>query len=250
MNKKIPVRQFAEKLASECGVEPEIAQQYIKTYFDNVTELLRMGEDVDIAGLGNFSVTLNSETPVTFTPDADAAAELNSPFEMFEPTELPEGIGEEDLVDKTISDSVEIPQDAIPEDAIESLLDPTETENLTETPEEPIETSECKTDEIVSSEHDDQIEQINGHEIDPNTTNDNPENTTECITVVENETETNKYSGYIPEDEEEFIEHVDTQKNSSFGLGFLVGILTGLIIGATALFIYAMYYANTPTPIQ
>ncbi|MBO5243281.1 MAG: HU family DNA-binding protein, partial [Muribaculaceae bacterium] len=61
MNNKISVRQFAEKLASECGISPEDAQQYVKLYFDKVIECLRSGENVELPGLGKFSLTRQTD---------------------------------------------------------------------------------------------------------------------------------------------------------------------------------------------
>lgn len=43
MNSKIPVKQFAEKIAAESGVSQEVAQQFVKLYFDEVVARLKRG---------------------------------------------------------------------------------------------------------------------------------------------------------------------------------------------------------------
>lgn len=49
---------------------------------------------------------------------------------------------------------------------------------------------------------------------------------------------------YLPEDEEEYVEY-NYPRKSRFGIGFLVGLLTGLIIGALTLVGYVIYFVNS-----
>lgn len=53
---------------------------------------------------------------------------------------------------------------------------------------------------------------------------------------------------YLPEDDEEYVEY-NYPKKSRFGLGFLIGLITGLIIGALALVAYVVYFVNTGTKL-
>lgn len=244
MNNKIPVRQFAEKLANECGITSEEAQQFVKVYFEKVIERLREEENVEIPGLGNFSLTHNLENPVSFAPDADAAAEINSPFEMFEPTELPEGVSEDDL-----SEEIPVEDEAAPEAVAAPVAEPEDVEQREELPAvEQVEEKEEIVEELLHQEPEEplKVEAVPEPEIET------PQETS--VVADENRVvtlEENKYSGYIPEDEEEYVEHEPVAKKGlSFGLGFLIGLLTGLIVGAVVLYIYAMCYVNTPIGVE
>ena len=250
MNSKIPVKQFAEKIAAESGVSQEVAQQFVKLYFDEVVARLKMGETIDIPGLGKFNLTHNMQEPVVFTPDADAAAVVNAPFEMFEPTELPSGVSEQDLAEE-------------PVEAETGLLAEAES-TITDTPNEPNEPNELpEPDEEPEHKHEPEpeVEQeiVVAPEPEPET---EPEVEQEIVAEPEPETEpepaaepepeaavAEEYE-YIPEDEEEYVQIAPKNKGLSFGMGFLLGLLSGLIIGAVALFIYAMYYVNTSVVAQ
>ena len=244
MNSKIPVKQFAEKIAAESGVSQDVAQQFVKLYFDEVVARLKVGETIDISGLGKFSLTHNMQEPVVFTPDADAAAVVNAPFEMFEPTELPSGVSEQDLVAEPVEAETELLAEAEP--------NITDTTNWSNESNEPNELPE--PDEEPEHEPEVEVEQEIVAEPEPE-----PELKVEQEIVAEPETEpepepeheaTAEEDEYIPEDEEEYVQIVPRNKGLSFGMGFLVGLLTGLIIGAVALFVYAMYYVNTSVVAQ
>lgn len=236
MNSKIPVKQFAEKIAAESGVSQEVAQQFVKLYFDEVVARLKMGETIDIPGLGKFNLTHNMQEPVVFTPDADAAAVVNAPFEMFEPTELPSGVSEQDLAEEPVE------------------AEPT----ITDTPNESNEPNELpEPDEEPEHKHEPEPEVEQGIVVAPEPEPE-PEVEQEIVTEPEPEpvaepeleaAEAEEYE-YIPEDEEEYVQIVPKNKGLSFGMGFLVGLLSGLIIGAVALFVYAMCYVNTSVVAQ
>lgn len=230
MNSKIPVKQFAEKIAAESGVSQEVAQQFVKLYFDEVVARLKMGETIDISGLGKFSLTHNMQEPVVFTPDADAAAVVNAPFEMFEPTELPAGVSEQDLAAEPVEAETGLLAEAEPNIA--------DTTNWTNESNEPNELPEPEGESEPEPEVEVEQEIV-----------EEPETETESVSEPEPEA-TAEEDEYIPEDEEEYVQVVPRNKGLSFGMGFLVGLLSGLIIGAVALFVYAMYYVNTSVVAQ
>lgn len=232
MNSKIPVKQFAEKIAAESGVSQEVAQQFVKLYFDEVVARLKVGETIDISGLGKFSLTHNMQEPVVFTPDADAAAVVNAPFEMFEPTELPSGVSEQDLAAEPVEAETGLLVEAEPNIA--------DTTNWTNESNEPNELPEPEEEPEHEHEPEVEVEQEIVAE---------PETEPEPVSEPEPEAAAEEYE-YIPEDEEEYVQIVPRNKGLSFGMGFLVGLLSGLIIGAVALFVYAMYYVNTSVVAQ
>lgn len=244
MNSKIPVKQFAEKIAAESGVSQEVAQQFVKLYFDEVVARLKVGETIDIPGLGKFNLTHNMQEPVVFTPDADAAAVVNAPFEMFEPTELPSGVSEHDLVAEPVEVETGLLAEAEPAitDAPNESNEPNELPEPDEEPEHKHE-PEPEVEQEIVAEPEPKIEQ----EI---VTEPEPETEPEPMAEPEPEPEAAEEYECIPEDEEEYVQIVPKNKGLSFGMGFLVGLLSGLIIGAVALFIYAMYYVNTSVVAQ
>lgn len=248
MNSKIPVKQFAEKIAAESGVSQEVAQQFVKLYFDEVVARLKVGETIDISGLGKFSLTHNMQEPVVFTPDADAAAVVNAPFEMFEPTELPSGVSEQDLAAEPVEAEPGLLAEAEPNiaDTTNWTNESNESNELPEPDEEP----EHEHEPVPVPE----VEVEQGIVAEPETEPElvpEPESETEPELVPEPEPEaTAEEDEYIPEDEEEYVQIVPQNKGLSFGMGFLVGLLSGLIIGAVALFVYAMYYVNTSVVAQ
>lgn len=258
MNSKIPVKQFAEKIAAESGVSQEVAQQFVKLYFDEVVARLKVGETIDISGLGKFSLTHNMQEPVVFTPDADAAAVVNAPFEMFEPTELPSGVSEQDLVAEPVEAETELLAEAEPNitDTTNWSNESNEPNELPEPDEEPEHEPEVEVEQEIVAEPEPEPELKVEQDIvaEPETEPElvpEPEPETEPELEPEPEHEaTAEEDEYIPEDEEEYVQIVPRNKGLSFGMGFLVGLLTGLIIGAVALFVYAMYYVNTSVVAQ
>lgn len=245
MNSKIPVRQFAEKLAAECNVDQHVAQQFVKLYFDEVVSRLRSGEEIEIPELGKFSVSHDIQNPVIFTPDNDAAAQINSPFEMFENMELPVGISEEELEPKADDGS----------DKVTSLapLEISESENSSvQADEEATMTMEKESEVVVDSVRETEHEDHNSLEKNVPLLNDDELQETEDVKVDSPqvlEVDRDEIE-YLPEDEEEYVTDEPQKRSLSFGLGFLIGILTGLIIGAVALYAYAMYYVNSGSIVE
>ena len=67
-----------------------------------------------------------------------------------------------------------------------------------------------------------------------------PETTIDSELVIE--------SSKIPEDEEEFVDKnndIVSSSNSKLGLGFILGLVTGLIIGALGFVCYILYFVET-----
>ncbi len=234
MNKKIPIKTFAERLAAEAGVDADYAQKFVKAYFDEVARVLHTEHNAEIPGLGTFCLTRSALSPVDFEVSADVAAEINAPFEIFEAVEVPKDFDaaiscdevrtESDLIENT-EEHTEIPvQDPSGNDT-ENFCDKTIDDVAAE--DENVATDSDISDNSLKSYED------NNEVIE---TSDNPDVTSESLT--------------IPEDEEEFVSNLDTaaaaasKNKQSFGTGFILGLLLGLILGALALFGYVMYYVN------
>lgn len=248
MNQKIPIRIFADKFSAETGISVEDAQRFIKTYFDEVAYNLHGGEPVKIQGLGSFSLTQSSAEPIEFTPAQELAAEINAPFDMFEPIELPSDFDENNFAETTVADNETIKAGVSNTNEVQPE---TETLHNIEVEEPHAEDFSISNDNI-----DDAAEPAIEPEQNPEPQSIDDSTDTGAFEDKPNEHKAEEYeykseSLDIPEDEEEFVSAPVIEKSSSsFGLGFVVGLLLGLVLGAAALFFYAMYYVNTPVLVE
>lgn len=88
---------IARIVASGCFSESETRSLVEAMTASTVAALQRNGS-ATIPGIGTFRVvTLGTEPSIAFAPDSTIAAEINAPFAMFEPMELPDGVSELDI---------------------------------------------------------------------------------------------------------------------------------------------------------
>ena len=95
MNRKIPYHELAAMLAGHCNITPAEAENFIKSFFDQLTRSLTEGETVKIKGIGTFAPTGDAEIPVSFIPDSEIADTINAPFAMFEPEEVSDSLSDD-----------------------------------------------------------------------------------------------------------------------------------------------------------
>ena len=95
MNRKIPYHELAALLAGHCNITPAEAENFIKSFFDQLTRSLTEGETVKIKGIGTFAPTGDAEIPVSFIPDSEIADTINAPFAMFEPEEVSDSLSDD-----------------------------------------------------------------------------------------------------------------------------------------------------------
>lgn len=88
MNEKIPFNRFAEAVAQAAGISTTGAETAAREFFAIISEALQAGEVVKIKGFGTFAPTGNPARPIGFEPDATVAATINAPFAMFRPETL------------------------------------------------------------------------------------------------------------------------------------------------------------------
>lgn len=110
---------IARIVASGCFSEPE-SGSLVEAMTASIVAALQRNGSATIPGIGTFRVvSLGTEPSIAFAPDSTIAAEINAPFAMFEPMELPDGVSELDIeTDEIIT---------IPEDERESESDIKET---------------------------------------------------------------------------------------------------------------------------
>ena len=88
---------IARIVASGCFSEPE-SRSLVEAMTASIVAALQRNGSTTIPGIGTFRVvSLGTEPSIAFAPDSTFAAEINPPFAMFEPMELPDGVSELDI---------------------------------------------------------------------------------------------------------------------------------------------------------
>lgn len=154
MNQKIPFHDLSARIAAATGISNESAEQFVKNFFELLSDSLVKGEVVKIKGLGSFAVTGDEgDKSIEFVPDKEMADSINAPFAMFEPVKLNDAVS-----DRMLS---EIERNEEAEADLETAMDESEAplaENKEEASagqSEPAEESEpapAEKDEPVSAE--------------------------------------------------------------------------------------------------
>lgn len=102
MKQTLAISAFAGMLARQSGYTTDFCERFVIEMFKTVTDALKESDRVIIKGLGSF--TVDDSGNVGFTPDITFAADINSPFECFEPEPL-----DDDVTDDILSDDFDNP---------------------------------------------------------------------------------------------------------------------------------------------
>lgn len=261
MNEKIPLKRFAEKVASAARITPEEAEADIKSLFALVAEELRTGQPVKIKGLGEFKLSSDPKDPVVFIPDGEWAAEINAPFAMFEPVAVNPEVSTEELEAIVTEAQPEPEPEASP--ATAPLAEVAEEIEAAPVADE-IETVAAARTEIIRPEAVaapapaptpvpvpvEEVKTPEPHaELAPAPS---PEPAPAPKETPKPEVKLAPWPEEEYEEEEETEAEADTTPavsgKSGFGRGFIVGLIIGLAIGALALCAYVIYYVNADTP--
>lgn len=281
MNTKIPVKKLSERVALSVNMPVEEVQSFIKILFEQIVDGLQQGESVTLPGLGKFTASSMPDEPVAFIPEREFADAVNAPFVMFEPIPLSEGVTEEILDSVSISDASEGSQSTIAtEEPIPSPLPEEKPEisnmEIGESPvsepspetgedipvltdtETHIDTTDAATTEMYNNDESDTVSEIKESisDADIATSQNETDITIEDRRISDVQAaipqdHADDPSLYIPEDEVEYVGTSDDEDRSRFLPGFILGLITGLAIGALALFAYMVYFINSPvTPVE
>lgn len=154
MNNKIPFHELAAKVAAVTGISPESAGNFIKNFFEIISDSLIKGETVKIKGLGTFAVTeTDGEKTVKFDLDKELSESVNAPFSIFEPVTL-----NDQVTDKMLSDvDVEVDNEKHSDESAEEVTeidtnDETASLEISETAELEQAPSEPEIKEIIAEE--------------------------------------------------------------------------------------------------
>jgi nucleoid DNA-binding protein len=113
MNEKITLPTLVGMLSGKTGDTKKMSEDFIKEFFAVVSDQLQNGEQIKIKDIGVFKTvevearksvnvstgeefTIPGHRKVVFIPSKELAAEVNSPFEMFETVELADNFEEEE----------------------------------------------------------------------------------------------------------------------------------------------------------
>lgn len=93
MKQTIAISAFAGMLARQSGYTADFCEHFVLEMFKTIADALKESNDVTIKGLGQFSVDESGN--VDFNPDSAFAADVNSPFDCFEPEPLDDDFTED-----------------------------------------------------------------------------------------------------------------------------------------------------------
>lgn len=272
MNDKINLPALIQLLALRTGDSKKQAEDFIKSFFKEISDILAEGDSVKVRGIGIFKVidvearkSVNVSTgeaheipahrKVVFVPDKELASAVNEPFSMFETVELPidseETVNPDDSEAADIQDTPEEPKEKLQEELQDELQDtPKEDEFGEESPEEVLDEN---IEEGINNVEGEDAEEDAEEDVDDVDGENAEDDAKEDVVIDEEEDDEadedmNVYT--YPQDETEDssasqTEHksglsqaeplvvVSTNK-SRFGIGFLCGALAALLLFAVA----------------
>lgn len=270
MKENINIRRLADVIAAKASadgrtVTPEEVAEFLKVLFDTVGDTLLRGDSVEVDGLGAFIVDYSSQYGIELLVDRGFAQTVNEPFDSFEATELDDEITN-DLLDtcndrpkpEPVADPVEsIVQDAPVVDveepespeaevellesvAIEEMAPASMLDENEELASEPMEAPAPAEEPEHEHEHEPQAQPQPEHEpVEEPAPVEEPEPQPEPESNPDPELKLEPES----EPEPQLVPYHEPSKpeESKFGNGFILGLLTGLAIGAVGLLIYILF---------
>ena len=107
MDNKINLSQLAERMAQEAGMSKAAAEQFVKNFFDIISQNVLSEGIVKVKGFGTFKLiqmedresvnvntgerfTIEGHQKIAFIPDADLKERVNKPFAAFETVPITE----------------------------------------------------------------------------------------------------------------------------------------------------------------
>lgn len=188
MKQTVAISTFAGMLARQSGYTADFCERFVAEMFKTVADTLKDSNEVSIKGLGKFSA--DEAGNVEFTPDHAFAADVNAPFECFEPEPLDDDITD-DMLSEEDNDPTVVKEEDIVEEPSEtptvsdddSYVEDIEVNSIAETTEIPVETFSdttlCPNDESADETTDPELaskallsENVEMHENDELTVND------------------------------------------------------------------------------
>lgn len=238
MKQTIAISAFAEMLARQSGYTTDFCERFVLEMFKTVADSLKESNNVTIKGLGKFSVT--EDGIVDFIPDATFAAEINAPFDCFEPEPLDDDITEEQLLiaEEEVAEE-EAADDVVDnEDAHESSIDTIiEAEPVSITTDE----TEAPDNEFIVTVEEEK------NETDTIVAVDTVENEEDTEVVEQEESSLSNIMANVSEPIISTVsEEIDAenskpmQRRNRSIRAFLIGVLVGVVVGVAITYFIAI----------
>lgn len=237
MEDKISVSNLASALASSTGKSKKLCEDFVKEFFRLVADSLEPGEALRIKGFGSFKIVdvdgrtgINVNTgerqeispykKVVFTPVKEIASEINAPFRDFESVEIEDEIPDDIFYDENLEPEEEISDEKNVSD--QRLEIGSEEEN-----EDDIITSEAYSYDLESATE--EIKQPEEKEEHKPVEESLPPVQPKPF-VSEPQTNFKEEPQWTEEEETPLPIYEEEKQKSRFGIGFLTGSLTALIV--------------------
>lgn len=155
MKQTIAISAFAGMLARQSGYTSDFCEHFVIEMFKTVADALKETDSVTIKGLGIFSVDESGN--VAFSPDVNFAAEINAPFDCFEPEPLDDDVTDEILLNFDDDKEVDVSESVEEENGVkETETDSDETANASQA-----ETQSESSDDNSTEEISDTVQELN-----------------------------------------------------------------------------------------
>lgn len=230
MKQTIAISAFAGMLARQSGYTSDFCEHFVLEMFKTVADALKESNEVTIKGLGQFSVDESGN--VEFSPDPGFAADVNAPFDCFEPEPL-----DEDVTDEILSADEENISDDSSAKAVENEMEvaapenPTDIQSVNQTDLTSEDMPEDMSNNIRPELVDDEIVTDENHNEDKKSEQMTDVGTSEPVYEADlssAETENTDEVG-------DFNVHICSTRPRKFPIwGFVCGMAVGAIVGAAA----------------
>ena len=280
MNNRITFPELVEQVAQCANTSKRMSELFLKELFATISQSLINGESVKVKGIGSFKLTevsprksVNVNTgeeinipghkKLSFAPDKDLAQAVNQPFSHFETVILEDGVTDEQLAqidayeaetpqapDAELPSAPEapaaetdtevpppfVPADTLPEPEFVAIEEATEAEEATEPEEAPAIEAEPEETPAIEAEAE-EVPAIEAEADEAPAVEEEPE-----MPVAAEEMES-MVSDELSEDRLEQEKDKRRITRRSLFEGFIVGVITTLIV---TLFSYRLYLMKYP----
>lgn len=230
MKQTIAISAFAGMLARQSGYTSDFCEHFVLEMFKTVADALKESNEVTIKGLGQFSVDESGN--VEFSPDPVFAADVNAPFDCFEPEPL-----DEDVTDEILSADEENISDDSSAKAVENEMEvaapenPTDIQSVNQTDLTSEDMTEDMSNNIRPEVVEDEIVTDENHNEGKKSEQMTDVGTSEPVY----ESELSSADTEITEEVGDFNVHICSTRPRKFPIwGFVCGMAVGAIVGAAA----------------